>query len=138
MWRGLLSLVLLLTAAVAFFGIAIVGSWVARQLTGIGALAATGWWLVTGLLVVTIAWALAHWVSPGPTKYLTVFGVIGMILLSLLSMSVLRSRDRARHDGVVNNLRQMGMELQRMKEVQPQEEPQVDTKRLAKPWMRQP
>ena len=137
MLRGLLALVLLLIALAAFFVVAALGAWAGGHVNGIVSLAATCLWFMLGFTVVVAIWASAYAVSPGPTKYLTVCGLIGTVLLSLLSMWMVREREEARRTGAVNNLRQIGQELQHARDIRPGVEPTFDPERLApRQWQR--
>ena len=123
MLRGLLALLLLLVAIGVSFLVIAVGAWAGSRVTGIVTLAAACLWLALGGTLVIAIWAGAYAVSPGPTKYLTVFGLTGAILLSLLSTWIVRARDEARRNSTHNNLRQIGLELQRAQDVRPGIEP---------------
>jgi hypothetical protein len=138
MLRGLLALFLLSAAVVVSFLVITIGGWAAGYITGWISLAATCLWCLLGFAFVVAIWAAAYAVSPGPTKYLSVFGLIGVVLLSLLSMWILRERELARRNNVMNNLRRIGLELHQMKDIRPEEEPQFDPERLAPPWPNRP
>ena len=131
MLRGLLALLLLLVAIFVFFIVTTLAAWAGSRVTGVITLAATCLWFALGCTLVIAIWAGAYTISPGPTKYLSVLGLIGMVLMSLLSMWILRERELARRNGAMNNLRQMGLELHRAKDIRPEEEPTFDPERLA-------
>jgi len=137
MLRGLLALILLLVALFVFFVVAVLGAWAGSHISGFLSLAATCLFLALGGTVVVVIWAGAYAVSPGPTKYLTVFGLIGTVLLSLLSMWLVHARESARRTGAGNNLRQIGQELQHARDIRPGVEPTFDPERLApRQWQR--
>jgi hypothetical protein len=138
MWRGLLALILLLFAIFVFFIVIVVGAWAGNHVTGLISLAATCLWLMLGCSAVIVIWAGAHAISPGPTKYMTVLGLIGTFLLSLLSMWMLRERESARRNASMNNLRQIGLELHEAQDIRPGIEPTIDPGRLAPRWAREP
>jgi hypothetical protein len=131
MLRGLLALFILLIAIWVFFVVVIIGAWAGGHVTGLISLAATCLWLLLGCAAVVVIWAGAHAISPGPTKYMTVLGLVGTVLLSLLSMWIIRERELARRTASMNSLRQIGMELQRAQDIRPGLEPTIDPGRLA-------
>jgi hypothetical protein len=68
-----------------------------------GAAHILGVWLLLSVLIwlivcaaLTVGWAAACLVMPEAAKYATVYGLIGTLLLSLLSMGLLRAREQAR------------------------------------------
>jgi len=138
MLRGLLALFLLLTAIWVFLVVVMIGAWAGGHVTGLISLAATCLWLLLGCVAVVVIWAGAHAISPGPTKYMTVLGLIGTVLLSLLSLWIIRERELARRTAAMNNLRQMGMELQRVQDIRPGVEPSFDPNRLRPEWTGEP
>jgi hypothetical protein len=138
MWRGLLALFLLLTAIYAFAVVMVIGTWASSHVTGLISLAATCLWLALGCTAVVVIWAGAYAISPGPTKYLSVLGLIGVVLLSLLSMWILRGREEARRTAAMNNLRQIALEVHRAGDVRPGVDPAFDPERLVPLWVREP
>ena len=131
MLRGLLPLFLLLTAMWVFFVVVTIGAWAGGQVTGVISLAATCLWLLVGCTAVIVIWAGTYAIAPGPTKYMTVLGLIGAVLLSLLLLWIIRERELARRNASMNNLRQMGLELQRAQDVRRGVDPAFDPQRLA-------
>lgn len=138
MLRGLLALILLLIALFVFFVVAVLGTWAGSHITGLLSLAATCIFFALGICVVVVIWAGAYAIAPAPTKYLTVFGLVGTVLLSLLSMWIVRARESARRNGAMNNLRQIGQELQHARDIRPGVEPAFDPERLAPQRWQQP
>src|SRR5262249_8651885 len=51
---------------------------------------------IAGFCLVTFVWSMAYVRAPEFVKYATVVGSCGAMLLSLLSMSILQSREEAR------------------------------------------
>jgi hypothetical protein len=138
MWRGLLALFLLLTAIYAFVVMLMSGAWVSHQFTGLTSLAMICLGLLLGCAAFLVIWAGAFAISPGPTKYMSVLGLIGTVLLSLLSLWIIHQRELARRNAAMNNLRQMGLELQRTQEVRPGVDPSFDPYWQRPPWAREP
>jgi hypothetical protein len=138
MLRGLLVLFLLLTAIYAFVVLLMIGAWASQQFTGLASLALICLGLLLACAAFVVIWAGTFSISPGPTKYLTVLGLIGAVLLSLLSLWIIRERESARRNAAMNNLRQIGMEFQRAQEIRPGVDPSFDRNRLRSEWTREP
>ena len=84
-----------LSAAIHFFGI------------GLVMLVMT--WLV-GFGVLTLLWATVYVLAPQVTKYGTVCRFFGAMLMSLLSLYMLQSREEARRTSCVHHIRILGEE----------------------------
>src|SRR6266850_6392189 len=78
-----------LAAAIHSFGIELVARAVA--------------WLA-GFGILTLLWAMVYVLAPQATKYGTVFGFFGVMLLSLLSLYTLQSREDARRIRCIHHI----------------------------------
>ena len=72
------------------------------------------------ILPVLFVWSLCYGMAPEPTKYGTVLFVAMLLLLMPLPGLILHSREEARRAQCVNNLRQLGRELQQHQTQNPQ------------------
>jgi hypothetical protein len=66
--------------------------------------------LFAAFLVVTMGWAAIYLVAPQATKYFTVIGLCGTMILSLLSMAILHAREDARRNECLRRIRIFGEE----------------------------
>ncbi|HEX5103973.1 MAG TPA: hypothetical protein VFV87_09200 [Pirellulaceae bacterium] len=133
MLRGLLAAALLAAAVNVFFGAVIFCIGLGQLLTGLASLVATAYILALGLVLVMCIWALAYRISPGPTKYLTVCGVLGGFLLACLPLWLIHAREEARRNNTRNNLRQLGMDGQLVRDSRRDVEPS-NVNRPSLPW----
>jgi len=69
---------------------------------------AAAWLAAFGVLVVS--WGIIYVAAPQATKYGAVCGLMGALLLSLLSLAVLNSREEARRNLSIRRLRTLGDE----------------------------
>jgi hypothetical protein len=65
---------------------------------------------VLGFYTLVSLWGLVYLRAPEATKYATVCGFFGVMLLSLLALYVVRSREEARRNQCIHQLRRIGQQ----------------------------
>ena len=64
--------------------------------------------LFAAFLVVTMGWAAVYVVAPQATKYFTVLGLCGTMVLSLIAVAILHAREDARRNECLRRIRILG------------------------------
>jgi hypothetical protein len=96
----------------------------AIHLFGAGLVMLVTVWLA-GFGVLTLLWAMVYVLAPQATKYGTVCGFFGVMLLSLLSLHTLQSHEEARRTRCIHHLRILGEERTLQRDFQ-RVEPRAD------------
>lgn len=85
---------------------------------------------------VALVWGVLYRFFPEPTKYVSVFGIIGAMLLLPLPGLLLASREQTRRDSCSDQLRHLGMRARQIETLQNFDASKLDEKTKDKFWER--